>query len=506
MPKYTQDKDGWFHPVSRNEVSSPEFTKLILRPNGGLNLAAFNPRGLHKELTLRAELTPNEAANAAVSIDPVKNLAFISCNDPTAAKKFEACQKIATEKGFYDVKIHAATARETCRGVIHNVEPRTESATLMKYLKAPGFEILAARMMGSTSTAIITFTGTYIPIEVNYDGGIYRCRPHRPRAQYCTKCLAIGHRADVCTKVTDPLCPKCGSAKKDDADHTCITKCANCGGPHSADDNSCEVRHAADRAVRYQAYQKRIATRAMMDKTQQPSTAQEGPPTTTAQKEERSKPEQQAPRKQPSTQPSHQGLAQGKLSPKQQRQSEKRVSQPLSKYPTRITNTKLAQKTYRDALRSRSSHHANHTPTEHFVGPLVKTTPEIETTDMESEGITASETETNDMEAETSHPDNHAPCHPPLSKRSRTSGDSYHAADEANQSIELQVLRQRIHEMEMRIEQLTNALEQKFEEKITKQSTTILERVAEQYAPICSLLTKIAQHLNIAVDEDGAQP
>ncbi|KAH9370529.1 hypothetical protein HPB48_020523 [Haemaphysalis longicornis] len=156
MPKYTEDEDGWYNPLARSKVSSREITKLILRPTGGLNLAVFNPRGLHKELTLRAELTSKEASNAA---------------------KLEACQKIATENGLYDVKIRAATARETCRGVIDNVEQRTESATPMKYLKAPSYEIVAARMTGSTSTAIITFKGTYIPREANYDRGIYRFRP-----------------------------------------------------------------------------------------------------------------------------------------------------------------------------------------------------------------------------------------------------------------------------------------------------------------------------------------
>ncbi|KAH9369343.1 hypothetical protein HPB48_018793 [Haemaphysalis longicornis] len=125
-------------------------------------------------------------------------------------------------------------------------------------------------MMGRTATAIITFEGSYIPREVVFAGGVYRCFPHRPRAQFRTNCLAIGHRADVCQRSGQPRCPRCGQDITDIADHQeCVARCTNCGGNHGADDITCEVRREADKAVRQMAYQKRVHQRNMLQKTQE---------------------------------------------------------------------------------------------------------------------------------------------------------------------------------------------------------------------------------------------
>ncbi|KAH7974578.1 hypothetical protein HPB49_017065 [Dermacentor silvarum] len=62
----------------------------------------------------------------------------------------------------------------------------------------PDSGILTARMMGSTHTALITFSGSHIPRWVNYRGVMVRCAPHKPRAQFCTVCSGLGHCADVC--------------------------------------------------------------------------------------------------------------------------------------------------------------------------------------------------------------------------------------------------------------------------------------------------------------------
>ncbi|KAM7297307.1 hypothetical protein ISCGN_022460 [Ixodes scapularis] len=125
----------------------------------------------------------------------------------------------------------------------------------------PEFKIVAARMMGRTTTALITFHGTHIPHEICYAGGIFRCRPHRPKAQYCHPCQQIGHRIDVCTY--NARCPTCGQLKPDDDSHTCSADpvCLRCGGPHRADDAACKDKQAADAAVRQLAYNKRIAQR-----------------------------------------------------------------------------------------------------------------------------------------------------------------------------------------------------------------------------------------------------
>ncbi|KAH7937387.1 hypothetical protein HPB49_011476 [Dermacentor silvarum] len=117
-------------------------------------------------------------------------------------------------------------------------------------------------MMGATATALVTFRGTYIPYEVIYRVGILRCVPHQPRAQFCTACLAIGHRLDVCPNSNVNRCKICGHTTTDsNSAHHCKPGCPNCGKDHAADDPDCETRKAADQAVRRAAYLKRLRHR-----------------------------------------------------------------------------------------------------------------------------------------------------------------------------------------------------------------------------------------------------
>ncbi|KAH7981381.1 hypothetical protein HPB49_023496 [Dermacentor silvarum] len=71
-------------------------------------------------------------------------------------------------------RIYQATPPNTCRGVIHDITPKTSSAVLMGNLWDPDSGILTARMMSSTHTAIITFSGSHIPRWVNYRGVMVR--------------------------------------------------------------------------------------------------------------------------------------------------------------------------------------------------------------------------------------------------------------------------------------------------------------------------------------------
>ncbi|KAH7951537.1 hypothetical protein HPB52_010284 [Rhipicephalus sanguineus] len=61
-----------------------------------------------------------------------------------------------------------------------------------------GVKIEGARMLGSTKTAIITFTGSTLPRCVYFMGAEAVCYPHKPTKQACKVCHSAGHRTDVC--------------------------------------------------------------------------------------------------------------------------------------------------------------------------------------------------------------------------------------------------------------------------------------------------------------------
>ncbi|KAH9366315.1 hypothetical protein HPB48_002006 [Haemaphysalis longicornis] len=143
------------------------------------------------------------------TVEPFKNIVVMTSNNISTINKLLMITQITHDQTTHSVSVYAPAARETCKGVIHQVERNTDPATLMQLLTAPpGFNIVAARMMGGSTTAIITFEGTYIPLSVSLGGAIHRCKPHRPKAQICFKCLGLGHRADVCTRATTARCPQ----------------------------------------------------------------------------------------------------------------------------------------------------------------------------------------------------------------------------------------------------------------------------------------------------------
>lgn len=116
-------------------------------------------------------------------------------------------------------------------------------------------------MMGRSETAIITFKGTHIPPIVLHYNARYRCKPHHPTAQFCTRYLAIGHRADICPQVGTTRCKKCGTKlQTEEQDHPCKAVCVNCEGNHPADDPTCPIRREATKT----AYMRRIRTRELL--------------------------------------------------------------------------------------------------------------------------------------------------------------------------------------------------------------------------------------------------
>lgn len=256
-PKFVQGQDGWHHAVSQVQAT------LVLRPSDHLNLTKHDPCQIHTALRTQAALAPADASKFMVRVDKSKNLAFLLCLDSHVTQPLQEITSVDLDDRRCGVTIYPATPSNTCKGVIHNIPAGTSPEYLMRHMSTlrPEFKILAARMMGRTTTALITFHGTHIPHEICYAGGIFRCRPHRPKAQYCHRCQQIGHRIDVCTY--NARCPTCGQLKPDDDSHTCSADpvCLRCGGPHRADDAACKDKQAADAAVRQLAYNKRIAQR-----------------------------------------------------------------------------------------------------------------------------------------------------------------------------------------------------------------------------------------------------
>ncbi|KAH9359643.1 hypothetical protein HPB48_019444 [Haemaphysalis longicornis] len=219
------------------------------------------PQALHRLLRLTAGLTSEEASGMMTTIQPFKNILVITSDSANAIRKICNVTQLSFNQVNHPLSGYTPAARETCKGVIYQVERGTDPATLQQLLKAPqGYTILSARMMGNTTAAITKFAGTYVTFTVSFGGAVHCCKPHHLTAQICSKCLGLGHRADVCTSSTLIRCPNCGHSNNDEA-HTSVIKCVNCLGPHRSDDATCPKKLETDAVVRKQAFLKRLNIR-----------------------------------------------------------------------------------------------------------------------------------------------------------------------------------------------------------------------------------------------------
>ncbi|KAH7952982.1 hypothetical protein HPB49_003006 [Dermacentor silvarum] len=92
------------------------------------------------------------------------------------ADKIRRIAELNLNDRAYAVNTYVVTSEGTNKGVIHGLEPRTPPDTLKANLRirTQGVEILHARMLGDTKTAVITFYGDITPRYVYYKGSLLK--------------------------------------------------------------------------------------------------------------------------------------------------------------------------------------------------------------------------------------------------------------------------------------------------------------------------------------------
>ncbi|KAH9379007.1 hypothetical protein HPB48_006628 [Haemaphysalis longicornis] len=102
-------------------------------------------------------------------------------------------------RDIFTVRALVKTPEWISRGVINGVPLNTSPGELMDGLRVPErYTVVAARMLGKLSAAVIYFNGPHATFNMTYQRGDYRCRPYRKTVLYCHSCEELGHRQDIC--------------------------------------------------------------------------------------------------------------------------------------------------------------------------------------------------------------------------------------------------------------------------------------------------------------------
>lgn len=259
-PPADDDEQPWIE-VHRSRRPRLNLKTIIFRPTG-INLSKCDTYAIAELITSSAQLTANEISRTVVELLPAKNLISVRTLRESAAPKLLKLTSLALSDTVVHLRPYEASPENSCRGVIHGVAQNTAAESLMRDLvQTTPARILAARMMGATKSALITFEGTSVPRYIIYHCGRYRCYPHRPKAQICTRCHTLGHREDVCPLPhTTRLCPVCSldiTNLTPTTTHDCVPKCRLCKGSHASTSTDCPTRQQADAFMAQQA-KKRI--------------------------------------------------------------------------------------------------------------------------------------------------------------------------------------------------------------------------------------------------------
>ncbi|KAH6929557.1 hypothetical protein HPB50_002765 [Hyalomma asiaticum] len=203
--------------------------KAILRPLGRLHLDEWTRPALTRDIGVATGLPPVKLDGLVFCLCPEQNLALVSTPHEHTALTLCSVQHFRLGEHTYLVSISIGVPDNSCKGIIHGVDPGKSPSELMDHLVAPGHTVLHARMMGETSTPVITFEGLQVPHYKLYHGAEYRCY-----GQVCTVCLQLGHRSDHYPTPNRVTCKICGV--QGTSGHSCTPKYRSFGGDHPTTD------------------------------------------------------------------------------------------------------------------------------------------------------------------------------------------------------------------------------------------------------------------------------
>lgn len=257
--------------------------KVIYRPRDGLRLASWSDRQITAGVQLASKI-PERAFNqqVTVQVQAIQNLIVTSTPNEECAAALCKVTSILLGAATYNLQPYLKHFPGTVRGVIHGLDPGTTTEQLPYILASSGPRIVQARILGQSTSAVVTFEGPHVPFFIRAHGLHTRCRPYRRSIQCCTLCGDIGHRRDVCPTPEVTVCAQCHE-RDPSADHTCTPKCKLCGLAHLTASKECRKKlhppppplHVRERLAR--------TTVTYHRQPQQPAAASHPPPPTQVQ-------------------------------------------------------------------------------------------------------------------------------------------------------------------------------------------------------------------------------
>ncbi|KAH7953063.1 hypothetical protein HPB49_004212 [Dermacentor silvarum] len=177
-------------PLPKNDI------KIILKPHKGLMLKEYLKTEIPQAIIRSTgSIIPGSGPNQRkitgedfiLRIREGTNIIIVSTPLLEVADVIRRITCMELRGKQHPFNVYVADPDDSYKGVVHGFPAHTESADLQQHLRVrtQGVTIERARMLGSSNTALLTFSGGTRPKCVYYMGVEMRCTGYRPTVQMC---------------------------------------------------------------------------------------------------------------------------------------------------------------------------------------------------------------------------------------------------------------------------------------------------------------------------------
>lgn len=227
--------------------------KVILRPQGGLDLTSVNAATLADVLQDQAKL-PRHAADQ-VRLHYRSNFIVVSTPSEARAQCYLELPSLLWKEATYALANHIPPPSATVVGAIFTVPPEDDANTILESLLDynQSLRIIDAKRLNGSTIVQVLFQGNVVPYWIRYRAATMRCYPFKRKQEACFACWRPGHRKDVCPHPpTENRCTTCGTLAPQ-PNHPCTPSCILCGAAHLTGSTGCTNRFKPRRRTTSQA-------------------------------------------------------------------------------------------------------------------------------------------------------------------------------------------------------------------------------------------------------------
>ncbi|KAG0414894.1 hypothetical protein HPB47_007940 [Ixodes persulcatus] len=207
-----------------------------------MRVASWTARAILQGLAMASEIPTKELyAHVIIQTQWAQNLIVASTASEDFTLQIHELTKVQLATVTYDLLPYLKSIPGKIRGVVYVIEAETSEREAMELVSAKGHNIMHARILGKSNSALLTFQRPHVPFYVKVGSAYTRCRPHRRSEQYCRACGEVGHRQDVFPHPDTNQCSRCGEKVITEL-HECKPRCNICDQPHDMASKECKRR------------------------------------------------------------------------------------------------------------------------------------------------------------------------------------------------------------------------------------------------------------------------